>query len=249
MSFFGSLSTYLRPPDLRPIRQIDAEILDELEFHIEMRAQDNQRAGMPPDEAQADAERRFGDVRQIHEACRQARIGDRIMLQRIHAAVTLLLFAAVVYMGVELYSRQRANEDAMAAMREKIQQLSESPPVAAPAADLLQETFEAAPPVVVSTVPATGDEDVDPSLGEIRVTYSKPMMDGSWSWSQDLSKPFPRATGEPRYLPDGKTCVLPVKLEPGTSYVIWLNSQKFGNFKDRDGLSAVPHCLHFQTRK
>jgi hypothetical protein len=49
-------------------------------------------------------------------------------------------------------------------------------------------------------------------------------------------------------LPDGKTCVLPVKLEPGKTYVSWLNSQKFGNFKDADGRSAVPYLLVFETR-
>lgn len=169
------------------------------------------------------------------------------MLQRIHAAVTLLLLAAVVYLGVALYSRQRDNEAAMAAMRETIEQMAQSPP-AAPAADVLEAAFEGAPPVVVSTVPKTDDTDVDPSLREIRVTYSKKMMDQSWSWSQDLAEPFPEVTGEPRYLPDGKTCVLPVKLKPGTSYLIRLNSQKFGNFKDAGGLSAVPYCLRFRTR-
>jgi RNA polymerase sigma-70 factor (ECF subfamily) len=41
---------------------------------------------------------------------------------------------------------------------------------------------------------------------------------------------------------------LPVKLEPGKTYVIWLNSQKFGNFKDTDGKSAVPYLLVFETK-
>ena len=44
-----------------------------------------------------------------------------------------------------------------------------------------------------------------------------------------------------------RTCVLPVKLEPGKTYAIWLNSQKFGNFKDTDGRSAVPYLLVFRT--
>jgi RNA polymerase sigma-70 factor (ECF subfamily) len=39
-----------------------------------------------------------------------------------------------------------------------------------------------------------------------------------------------------------------VKLEPGKTYVSWLNSQKFGNFKDADGQSAVPYLLVFETR-
>ena len=40
-----------------------------------------------------------------------------------------------------------------------------------------------------------------------------------------------------------------VKLEPGRTYAIWVNSEKFGNFKDADGRSAVPYLLVFQTKK
>jgi hypothetical protein len=108
-------------------------------------------------------------------------------------------------------------------------------------------SLETAPPVVVQTVPAAGATDVDPSLGELRVTYSKPMQDGSWSWSTWGEETFPEMTGDPRYLPDGRTCVLPVNLEPNKFYATWLNSQKFQNFKDRDGHPAVPYLLTFIT--
>jgi RNA polymerase sigma-70 factor (ECF subfamily) len=43
--------------------------------------------------------------------------------------------------------------------------------------------------------------------------------------------------------------VLPVKLEPGKTYAIWVNSGEFGNFKDTDGRSAVPYLLVFKTKK
>ncbi len=75
------------------------------------------------------------------------------------------------------------------------------------------------------------------------------MQNGSWSWSTVTDKTNPKTTGKPRYLADGKTCVLPVRLEPNHTYGFWLNSQKFGNFKDRQGRSAVPYLLVFQTRK
>jgi hypothetical protein len=38
-----------------------------------------------------------------------------------------------------------------------------------------------------------------------------------------------------------------VKLEPAKFYATWVNSDKFGNFKDRDGHSAVPYLLTFTT--
>ncbi len=105
------------------------------------------------------------------------------------------------------------------------------------------------PPVVVKTVPQSGTTNVDPSTTEIRVTFSKDMMDGSWSWSQISGETFPETTGKPHYLADKRTCVLPVKLQPGKTYVSWLNSEKFGNFKDTDGRSAVPYLLVFETAK
>jgi hypothetical protein len=89
----------------------------------------------------------------------------------------------------------------------------------------------------------------NPATREIRVTFSKEMSDGSWSWSQISDESFPSMTGKVHYLADRKTCVAPVKLAPGKTYVIWLNSQKFGNFRDSAGQSAVPYLLVFETRK
>jgi RNA polymerase sigma factor (sigma-70 family) len=112
-------------------------------------------------------------------------------------------------------------------------------------------TVATAAPVVVKTVPAAGTDDVDASLTEIRVTFSKDMMDKTWSWSQISDDTFPPTVGENpvSYDKDKRTCVMKVKLEPGKSYAIWVNSAKFGNFKDTDGRSAVPYLLVFQTKK
>jgi hypothetical protein len=105
------------------------------------------------------------------------------------------------------------------------------------------------PPVVVRTTPQSGDTQVDAAaVKEIRVTYSKDMTDGSWSWSQISDETFPKIDGKPHYAPDKRTCVLPVKLEPGRTYALWLNSGKFGNFKDTEGHSAVPYLLVFETK-
>ncbi|MCF7732617.1 MAG: DUF3108 domain-containing protein [Akkermansiaceae bacterium] len=108
-------------------------------------------------------------------------------------------------------------------------------------------SLETAPPVVVKTVPVAGAAEVDPGVTELRVTYSKPMRDGSWSWSTWGEENYPATTGKPNYLADRRTCVLPVKLNPGKFYAIWLNSAKFKNFKDAAGHSAVPYLLTFTT--
>src|SRR5262249_61632137 len=105
------------------------------------------------------------------------------------------------------------------------------------------------PPVVVRTVPQAGDTQVDAAkVKEIRVTFSKEMTDKSWSVSTVSKDSFPKFAGDIRYDKDRRTCVLPVKLEPGKTYALWLNSEKFHNFKDADGNSAVPYLLVFQTK-
>ena len=110
-------------------------------------------------------------------------------------------------------------------------------------------TLASVPPVVVKTVPEAGASNVDPKLTEIRVTFSKEMQDGTWSWSTVSKESFPKVDGKPKYLPNKRTCVLPVQLEPGKTYAIWVNSDQFGNFKDTAGRSAVPSLLVFETKK
>lgn len=111
-------------------------------------------------------------------------------------------------------------------------------------------TVETMPPSVVKTVPRAGDMNVDPSLREVSVTFSKDMLTKEmWSWCSQSPETFPRIdkTGI-RYL-DKRTCVLPVKLEPGKTYVIWINTRKYNYFKDTNKNSAVPYLLVFQTKK
>lgn len=105
------------------------------------------------------------------------------------------------------------------------------------------------PPVVVRTVPQSGATQVDADkIKEIRVTFSKDMRDKTWSWTQISEDTFPKVDGEVHYDKDRRTCILPVKLEAGKTYVLWLNSERFGNFKDADGHSAVPYLLVFETK-
>ena len=105
------------------------------------------------------------------------------------------------------------------------------------------------PPVVVKTVPESGSTTVDPKLAEISVTFSKDMADESWAWCQISKETYPTSIGKPQYQQDKRTCVLPVMLEPGKTYVIWLNLGKFQGFRDTDGHPAVPYLLVFETKK
>jgi RNA polymerase sigma-70 factor (ECF subfamily) len=103
-------------------------------------------------------------------------------------------------------------------------------------------------PVVVKTLPESGARDVAPGVVEIKVTFSKEMADGSWSWATAWQGSTPEVVEKPHYDSDQKTCVLKVRLAPNKAYAYWLNSAKFQNFKDKQGRPAVPYLLVFQTK-
>ncbi len=106
------------------------------------------------------------------------------------------------------------------------------------------------PPVVVKTFPQAGDTSVEPSIKEIRVTFSKEMMTQEmWSWVIVSKETFPQVVGEVGYLNDKRTCVAPVKLEAGKTYAIWFNSVKYNAFRDKNNNPAIPYLLVFQTRE
>ena len=106
------------------------------------------------------------------------------------------------------------------------------------------------PPVVVKTFPQAGDTAVDHSVNKISVTFSKVMMTKDmWSWVMVSKESFPNISGKVKYLKDKKTCVAPVNLEPGKTYAIWFNSEKYNAFRDTDNNPAVPYLLVFQTRQ
>jgi hypothetical protein len=109
-------------------------------------------------------------------------------------------------------------------------------------------SVDTARPVVIKCVPEPGSTAVDPGLTEIRVTFSKDMQAGAWSWAMINKESYPGTAEAPRYLEDKRTCVLPVKLQAGKTYAVWINSEKLLNFKDARGMVAVPYLLVFKTR-
>jgi predicted permease len=54
-------------------RNLEQELADEIQSHLEMQIEDNQRQGMSPDEARYAALRKFGGVDQVKETCRDRR--------------------------------------------------------------------------------------------------------------------------------------------------------------------------------
>jgi hypothetical protein len=119
--------------------------------------------------------------------------------------------------------------------------------LAQPAKEISLKTM---PPSVVKTVPQAGDTAVDPALKEITVTFSKDMKTNRmWAVCQISKETFPETAGQIHYLPDRRTCVVPVKLEPGKTYVLWFNRAQFNSFRDTENNPSVPYLLVFATRK
>jgi len=117
---------------------------------------------------------------------------------------------------------------------------------AAQAADA--PTLANTPPVVIRTEPPAGASDVPPSTKEIRVTFSKKMRDKDWSWVIVTPDSFPKLAGDPHFSADVTTCILPVALEAGKTYAMWINGGGSQNFQDADGHNAVPYLLVFSTK-
>lgn len=111
-------------------------------------------------------------------------------------------------------------------------------------------TVKTMPPSVVKTVPQAGDTDVDPALKEITITFSKNMKTNRmWAVCQISKDTFPETAGQIHYQSNQRTCIVPVKLEPGKTYVLWFNRGQFNSFRDTENNPSVPYQLVFSTKK
>ena len=161
------------------------------------------------------------------------------MLQRLHACLTIVLLGFATFLGWRLHAQQQAS----------IAELAEIKGALAGISSRMAAVAHASGPVVVATQPPTGATEVDPGIDGIRVQFDRRMLDGNWSWVRSDEGSFPETRGDSHFLSDGKTCVMPVKLEKGVKYVVWINSAHHRNFMDIAARPATPYRLEFQTRK
>ena len=92
--------------DARSAAEIEADVQAEIEHHLACKERELVEQGLTPEAARGAALARFGDVDSAREACLRIQTGERIMLQRIHLAVTVLLFVAVLVLA---WSARRSN--------------------------------------------------------------------------------------------------------------------------------------------
>ena len=103
-------------------------------------------------------------------------------------------------------------------------------------------------PQIVKMIPKNSSSDVDPKTNVLRVTFSVP-MGGGMSWTGG-GENFPgAATGEQaKWSGDGKTCTLPVSLQPDHQYELGINSLHHVNFQSKWGVPLVPVTYKFKTK-
>lgn len=116
-------------------------------------------------------------------------------------------------------------------------------------ANTSSQILENVSPVVISTYPKAGDKQVDSSISEIKVIFSKEMKTANmWSVMQFDKATFPKITGKVHYLADARTFIIPVKLAKNKAYVLGLNSHTKTNFKGKNDKAALPYILSFKTK-
>lgn len=121
-------------------------------------------------------------------------------------------------------------------------------PMGVRASDPWAGVEEADIPTIVSISPSVGATEVDPEIGEIKVTFDRP-MDGGFSWTGSGSTYPPTPDGaKPSWSDDKTTCTLPVALKAGQFYRIGINSKSYQNFRSLDGIPIKPAVLTFTTR-
>jgi hypothetical protein len=103
-------------------------------------------------------------------------------------------------------------------------------------------------PKIVAMIPASGAEDVDPSITEIKVTFDRPMGTGmSWTGGGEKFPDIPEGQIA-SWSKDGLTCTLPVKLITQHEYQIGINSPSHQNFASSWGVPLEPVRYVFKTK-
>ncbi len=111
------LPGHLLPPvDPRRESEIEADLDDELAFHLEQLERELSQSGMDAASVRATARKRFGNVHTIKRQCRRIALRERIMLQRINFVLMVLVLLAVTLVSVQVFVTQRYNTLALQAI-------------------------------------------------------------------------------------------------------------------------------------
>ncbi len=126
MSILATLSHFMGFHDPRSPAEIDSDVVEELGFHVEMRARDPVAAGLSPEEARRAAEERFGDFESIRRQCRAVHLEERSVLLRIQTVLIVCLVIVIAAMAWGMHRSERRSRNEVEALRAELAQVSES---------------------------------------------------------------------------------------------------------------------------
>lgn len=115
--------------------------------------------------------------------------------------------------------------------------------------EMLMRQYEESLPYIVEIGPfENGSNDVDPSLVELRITFSKAMNTKGLSFNYtDRGGDFFPITKRKGYEDDDRTLVLIMDLKPGTEYEFLITNQAFWT-SDGYRLKDAEYLVKFKTR-
>jgi len=110
------LPFFIPPPDSRSESEIEADINDEIAFHLHQSAREFLEAGESEQAALALAKERFGNIDRYKRQLKHIALKERIMLQRINLALMIIVILIVGAVSLQVFTTQRYNTLALQAI-------------------------------------------------------------------------------------------------------------------------------------
>jgi protein involved in polysaccharide export with SLBB domain len=191
-SLLTTIREFLGPPDPRTEREIEDDIDAEFAFHIERIEHELIEQGVPREHAADLARARFGNQTKLKLRCKRIALEERIMLQKINFVLMIVVLLAVAVVAIQSILSQRANHEALAAIGERLDQMSgvmmNAPPPSERARVLVEGEIEQPGWYSIELDGATYIVDVIQQAGGIEphheVRRIRPTRDGRSSVSQ-----------------------------------------------------------------
>ena len=163
-----AIRRFIPPPEHRPRHEIEAEVREEIEFHLAMTAERiAEEERLDADSAKAEALKRFGNPETITRECTRIALKERIMLQRINTVLIALVAIGLIVVGIGTWRQQAQTTAAFEQINEKLTGMAapqaENPPAAAE-----PEPAKPTPVVYVEKYDGSGGESVAFNDGHVR---------------------------------------------------------------------------------
>jgi hypothetical protein len=126
-----AIRRFIPPPEHRPRHEIEAEVREEIEFHLAMTAERiAQEKRLDPEQSRSEALKRFGDPESITKECTRIALKERIMLQRINTVLIALVAVGLIVVGIGTWQQQSQTAAAFEQINEKLTGMVSPTPVA-----------------------------------------------------------------------------------------------------------------------